>query len=70
MQSFATELFIGYFGKKVVNKLTKKGITPIRSVALPDANGCYSNGDVGYCINDNGTHRIKVYREILALANE
>jgi hypothetical protein len=68
MQSFATQLFIGYFGKKVVNALAKKGITPIRSVALPDANGSYLNSDVGYCINDNGTHRIKLYSEIVALA--
>lgn len=68
MQSFAQQLFIGYFGKKFMNKLAKKGVTPVNSCTLPDANGCFANGETGYGINDNGTYRLLTFREIDALA--
>jgi len=66
--NFETKFFINHFGKKVVKSLADKGITPVSAVNLPDANGDFSNGETGYCIDDNGTHRIRTYREVQALA--
>lgn len=56
-----------HFNSKTIKALAKKGITIIGMVAIPDVNG-YCNSETGYQIDDNGTHRIRLYLEILELA--
>lgn len=50
--------------------LLRKGIAIIGVTYLPAASGPlpYANGERGYCLNDNGTHRVRTYRDVCALA--
>ena len=56
------------FSKAVVKALGRKGITLIGITALPDASGSFLNSDRGYTLNDNGTHRIRTYREVVSIS--
>lgn len=57
------------FSKITVRKLAKKGITLIGLTVIPNNSDMpFANGDRGYRINDNGTHRIKTFTEVLELA--
>lgn len=56
------------FSKATLRKLAKRGITLTGITALPDADGTYFNPTRGYLINDNGTGRVMVFAEVLALA--
>ena len=66
--TFIQEYAIGQFGKRIVNKLAKKGIKVVGSHVAPDNNGEFANGDVVYGLDDNGTYKVRKYSEVLALA--
>lgn len=66
--SFIQEYAIGQFGKKVVNKLAKKGIA-LNSVGVaPDSNGGFANGTTIYFVDNKGTCQGYTYLQILELA--
>ena len=62
--------FNSHFNAKVVKALARKGIRIVGLTYLPAASGelRYANGETGYCLDDNGCHRIRTYMEVLALA--
>jgi len=66
--NYANDYFISHFGKKVVKALVAKGIVPVSATYLPDANGDFSNGETGYCIENNGEHQVRTYRQIREMA--
>lgn len=57
------------FSKKTIKALANKGITLIGPTVIPDNTSAmpYANGERGYCLNDNGCHRIRSFREVLEL---
>lgn len=56
------------FSRKTLNALARKGIRLVGLQAIPDEKGSFLNSSTGYCLDDNGTHRIRSFREVLALA--
>lgn len=66
--SFIEEYAIGQFGKRVVNRLAKKGIKVIGTQMIPDERGEYANATVAYMLDDNGTGKLRSYLEVLALS--
>lgn len=58
------------FSARERRALLRKGIAIIGVSYLPDAASVfpYVNGETGYCLNDNGTHRVRSYAEVVALA--
>lgn len=58
------------FSKKTIRALTRKGIRLIGLTVIPDMSSDmpFANGDRGYCLNDNGCHRIRSFREVMELA--
>ena len=58
------------FSKTTIRNLSRKGITLIGLQAIPDMSSAmpFANADTGYRVNDNGTHRVLTFREVLALA--
>ncbi len=61
---------MNHFSKSTLNKLARKGISLIGTTVLPDFSKPlpYASGDTGYCLNDNGTHRVRTFTDVLALA--
>lgn len=58
------------FSKKTIAALARKGISLIGLTVIPRAGDMpFANGERGYCLNDNGCHRVRSFREVLALAN-
>ena len=39
-------------------RLAKKGITVLKTTAVPAADGSFAAASIHYCIDDNDTHRI------------
>jgi hypothetical protein len=69
IMTFIQEYAIGQFGKRIVNKLAKKGIRIIGTQMIPNPDtGNFSNAEVAYQIDDNDTGRVKSAMEIIALA--
>ena len=62
-------MFNSHFSVKTIKALARKGVSIIGIQALPGADGSYANCETGYVLDDNGTNRIRMYREVLALAN-
>ena len=58
----AEQIAVSHFGRKAVRALARKGI---RLVGLQHIPGPYG-GDTGYCLDDNGTYRVRKYRDVLA----
>jgi len=56
------------FSRKINSALGKKGIRIIGCQAVPDETGSFASGLVAYALDDNGTHRLRTYREVEALA--
>lgn len=58
------------FSKKTLRALARKGITLIGLTVIPDNTSSmpFANGSRGYCLNDNGCHRIRSFVEVQALA--
>jgi hypothetical protein len=60
----ADEIALRHFGRKAVRALARKGISVIGLQHVPGPYG----GDTGYCLDDNGTGRVRSYLEVRALA--
>ena len=58
------------FSKKTLRALARKGIRLIGLTTIPDMSSDmpYANGDRGYCLDDNGCHRIRTFTQVLELA--
>lgn len=56
------------FSRATVRSLSKKGVTIVGATMLPDANGGFANGEVGYALLIDRTHCVRTFREVLALA--
>jgi hypothetical protein len=58
------------FSKSTLRKLARKGITLVGITLLPDMAKTmpFACGETGYCLNDNGTHRMRTFREVMELA--
>lgn len=58
------------FSKKTIAALARKGIRLIGLTVIPNmaSDMPYASGSRGYCLNDNGCHRIRTYTEVIALA--
>lgn len=58
------------FSKKTVAALARKGIFLIGLTVIPGTGDMpFATGERGYCLNDNGCHRIRSFAEVLAAAN-
>lgn len=57
------------FSAKAQRALLAKSVRIIGVQALT-GNGSFANSQTGYCIDDNGTHRILTYAQIEALAQD
>lgn len=57
------------FSKATIKKLSKKGITILHTVLIPDTTSSmpYANGQTGYQIDNNGQGQIKTFLEVLEL---
>lgn len=58
------------FSKTVRSALARKGVSIIGTCVIPntDSDLPFATGSRGYKLNDNGTHRIRSYSEVLELA--
>lgn len=58
------------FSRKVRNALSSKGITIIGATVIPspDLSLPWASGERGYQLDDNGTHRVRSYAAVIALA--
>lgn len=56
------------FSRNTLRNLAKKGVAIVGATMLPDANGGCANGEVGYSLAINGTHCVRTFREVIALA--
>lgn len=55
------------FNKSTVRALTRRGVTLQGICNLPGDDGSYANGVRGYQLSDNGTGRILLHGEVLAM---
>jgi len=58
------------FSKKTLRALAQKGISLVGLTVIPNMSSDmpYATGDRGYCLNDNGCHRIRTFREVMEMA--
>lgn len=57
------------FSVAVRNSLTRKGIAIIGLQAIPGHGDMpWANSERGYCLDDNGTHRIRTRTEVISMA--
>ena len=60
---------LSHFSAKTLRSLAKKGITLIGITYIPgEGEMPYATGETGYCVSDNGTHRIWTFGQVLAAA--
>jgi hypothetical protein len=62
-------MFSGPFSAKTLKALAAKGIRIVGAQTLPGPNGDYASGDVAYLLDDNGTGRLRTFRQVLDLAS-
>ena len=55
------------FNRPLVAMLNARGIYFYGSMWLPRATDDYANGERGYQLDDNGTHRVRTYAEVLEM---
>ncbi len=67
MNTVANEIVTRRFGKRVINRLAKKGIKVVNCTTIPDENGSFLNGRSAYVVDDNGTGRVWTDAEIMAV---
>lgn len=58
-----------HFRKTTIRRLADRGITVLGSVCVPGNDGSFANGETAYRLDDNGTHRIRTFLQVLAIAN-
>lgn len=65
-----TSHFAKDFSKAQRAALARKGIAIIGATVIPDMTSAlpFASGERGYQLNDNGTHRVRSYAEVVALA--
>lgn len=58
------------FSKAQRAALARQGIAIIGAAAIPDMSSSlpYANASRGYCLDDNGTHRVRSYQDVVDLA--
>jgi hypothetical protein len=57
------------FSRSTINSLRRKGIDIVGKTLIPGSGEMpMANGSTGYCVDDNGTHRVMRFREILEVA--
>lgn len=57
------------FSHKTLSSLRKQGITLIGLTVIPGEGDLpFANGERGYCVNDNGTHRVWTFAQVLKAA--
>jgi hypothetical protein len=58
------------FAPHVRRALAAKGIRVMHTVAIPDnaSSMPWANATRGYALDDNGTHRVRSYAEVLEMA--
>ena len=57
------------FSRKTIAALGRKGITLIGLTVIPGTGDMpFATGETGYILNDNGTSRVRSFREVLDLA--
>lgn len=56
------------FSRKTLRSLSRKGIALVGLSSAPDAAGSFLNSTKLYVLNDNGTHRVRTFAQVLALA--
>ena len=58
------------FSKKTLAALARRGIRLIGLTVIPNMASAmpYANGDRGYCLDDNGCHRIRTFQEVMEMA--
>ena len=56
------------FNRSLVAALNKRGIYFHGSTWVPGADGSFANGERAYQLDDNGTHRVRSYTEVRAMA--
>lgn len=58
-----------HFSAKTLKALARQGIYLLGLTTIPgDGDLPYANGSTGYNINDNGTHRVLTFSQVLKLA--
>lgn len=64
----AEEIAARDFGRKAVRALARKGIRFVGMTAIPgDGPMPWANASRGYCLDDNGTGRVRSYSDVRAL---
>lgn len=57
------------FSRSTVSSLRRKGIEIVGKTMIPGPGEMpMANGSTGYCLNDNGTHRVMSFRQVLEAA--
>ena len=56
------------FRRATLAALAKKGITIVSATTVPGVDGSFANGDRGYGLDDNGTFRLVLFLQVLAIA--
>lgn len=59
---------MNHFNKTTIKALAKKGIKIIGLQAIPDSNGSFLNSQTGYVLDNNGTCQVRLYLEVLEMA--
>lgn len=55
------------FSKTTIRNLGRKGITLIGLTIIPGEGALpFATGERGYCVNDNGAHRVWTFGQVLA----
>jgi hypothetical protein len=57
------------FSKRTLAHLTRRGIRLIGLTVIPaDGDLPFANGDRGYCVDDNGTHKVWTFAQVMGAA--
>lgn len=58
------------FSSKTLKALTKRGIRIVGATYIPGPDGSFISADAQqvWNLDDNGTHRVRTFREVMALA--
>lgn len=64
----AIEIARSHFSRSTLAALARKGIRPVTLQAVPGPSGSFLDSETAYLIDDNGTGRVRSFREVLALA--
>ena len=58
------------FSRSTLRKLARKGISLVGLTAIPNVSSDmpYANATRGYCLDDNGTHKVRTFLEVQEMA--